>query len=175
MQLPTHPARPAQPPRQLCQPTSSDPWPVPVRSRTTPACLPAPAHQPASGFLSMKWGCLSYSVGEVPANSFREPVPQGWEYQPHSMFQNFVQRAGRKRSREQKLCGRNSALNVGSGTETQVPLRDVHYVLECASAFHILIRTACGHACAYNANQALLCSAFHFLCFCPLPSPLLNF
>ena len=75
LQLPAHPARPAQPPRQLCPPTSSDPWPAPVRSRTTPACLPAPARQPALGFLSMKWGCLSYSVGEVLANSFRETVP----------------------------------------------------------------------------------------------------
>ena len=71
LQLPAHPARPAQPPRQLCPPTSSDPWPAPVLvgSRTTPA------HQLALGFLSMKWGCLSYSVGEVLANIFRETVP----------------------------------------------------------------------------------------------------
>ena len=44
--LPAHPARPAQPPRQLCPPTSSDPWPAPVRSRTTPACLRPPASLP---------------------------------------------------------------------------------------------------------------------------------
>ena len=70
LQLPAHPARQAQPPCQLCPSLSSDPWPAPVRSHTTP---------PALGFLSMnvtmKWGCLSYSVGEVQANSFREMVP----------------------------------------------------------------------------------------------------
>ena len=55
LQLPAHPARPTQPPRQLCPPTS--------------------ARQPALGFLSMKWGCLSPSVGELPADIFRETVP----------------------------------------------------------------------------------------------------
>ena len=50
LQLPAHLARPAQPPRQLCPPTSSDPWPAPARAPP----LPAPAHQPALGFLSMK-------------------------------------------------------------------------------------------------------------------------
>ena len=98
LQLPAYPARPAQPPRQLCSPASSDPWPAPVLSRTTPACLPVPARQPALGFLSMKWGCLSYGVGEFPANSFLETVPYGWEYQTRSMCENFVHRAGRTRS-----------------------------------------------------------------------------
>ena len=34
LQLPAHPARPAQPPCQLCPSLSSDPWPAPVHSRT---------------------------------------------------------------------------------------------------------------------------------------------
>ena len=71
-------------------------------------------------------------------------------------------------------------IRIGSGAvvnplDMGAAAEGAHYVLECVSAFHILIRTACGHACAYNANQALLCSTFHFLCFYPLPSPPLNF
>ena len=57
--------------------SSAHPRPPTPGQRPSAAAPPllAPARQPALGFLSMKWGCLSYSVGEVLANSFRETVP----------------------------------------------------------------------------------------------------
>ena len=86
---------------------------------------------------------------------------------PHLLRRPMLAIVGADASGQTRRSGRVGVDAVARACRT----RDARYVLECASAFHILIRTACGHACAYNANQALLCSAFYFLCFYPLPSP----